>query len=189
MFGLVVWKLWNCRNTYIFTKESVDINTLLHLALTEAKKTRQALNQRNATWQKILENVLKLNTNTTVTRQRHLAFGGGIFRDSTGGWVKGFIVSLGYKKLLVECDNLNVVNMLIKGSSSSEWYHCVYDQHHHSLNGPCVYIGVQSCLAWGKPRGWFYGCYYPSSVGNSWSISDQALVTTEAAGTISLESD
>lgn len=79
---------------------------------------------------------LKLNTDVAVARSSGRAIGGGLFRDVGGGWLKGFITSLGKRSILnaerlailegvrlthqwsfhwliVKSDNLNAINMLL----------------------------------------------------------------------------
>lgn len=44
----------------------------------------------NTIWTRPLEGVVKSNVDAAIIKENHLAFGGGLLRDSSGRWITGF---------------------------------------------------------------------------------------------------
>ena len=104
VFPFVVWFLWKHHNNVVF--ENIPLNMNLHNHyLSQALefffcvgKVRK-VNQRSliqVSWSKLPDEWFKLNTDGALGGNPGKAGGGGLIRDSSGHWVKGFARSIGF---------------------------------------------------------------------------------------------
>ena len=104
VFPFVVWFLWKHHNNVVF--ENIPLNMNLHShCLSQALefffcvgKVRK-VNQRSliqVSWSKLPDEWFKLNTDGALGGNPGKAGGGGLIRDSSGHWVKGFARSIGF---------------------------------------------------------------------------------------------
>uniref|UniRef100_A0A2C9VZW3 RNase H type-1 domain-containing protein n=1 Tax=Manihot esculenta TaxID=3983 RepID=A0A2C9VZW3_MANES len=84
ILGLGCWRLWMCRDSFIFNHRVSSLETTL---MSEANLPKI---QCNSKWTNPPVGVVKLNTDASISPNNHLAFGGGIIRDSNGSWLLGF---------------------------------------------------------------------------------------------------
>ena len=100
---MAVWSLWLRRNNIVFgrTGQSSDLHNLslvraaevAYLGLSRKKSSSRSLIQ--VKWLPPPLNWFKLNSDGSSMGNPGLAGGGGIIRDSVGGWVKGYAWAIG----------------------------------------------------------------------------------------------
>ncbi|KAF2289906.1 hypothetical protein GH714_039118 [Hevea brasiliensis] len=93
---------------------------------------------------------VKINTDSSLRSSDNCAFGGGLCRDATGNWLFSFAASygissvlgaelwsmyeglrlaydIGYRKVILECDNLTAVNTILGVSNNQCILRCLVD--------------------------------------------------------------
>ncbi|GKV04424.1 hypothetical protein SLEP1_g16578 [Rubroshorea leprosula] len=103
LFLSTIWQLWKCRNLLIFKGEELSAAVLCSLIKNYALDTFKAMackifNKDRAlrwiSWQPPYSPFCKLNTNGSREQVSGLASAGGVLRDSTGAFIKGFSVNI-----------------------------------------------------------------------------------------------
>ena len=125
LFLFAVWNLWKNRNRVVF-ENSIPNLTLDKICLSQAKeyyycvsKAKQVVSKAVilVKWSKPIPGWHKLNTDGASLGNLGKAGGGGLIRNSEGGWIKGFSRAIGYTtSVMVELwalrDGLTLANQL-----------------------------------------------------------------------------
>ncbi|KAK9991108.1 hypothetical protein SO802_026093 [Lithocarpus litseifolius] len=152
-FPFALWCLWKHRNRVVF--ENTTLNPNLHKqCISQAleyffcvgkRKLQRSVVIMSVKWNKPLDGWFKLNTDGASIGNPGKAGGGGLIRDSSGNWVKGFsrsigigtsilaefwalrdglslAVHLGIQNLEVELDARVVVDLISSNSHSNAAY-------------------------------------------------------------------
>ncbi|KAL4359627.1 hypothetical protein AHAS_Ahas08G0096300 [Arachis hypogaea] len=157
LFGVAVSSLWFFRNKLVFNSELVDITAATFQIQARAQEFRKVmeknLNPRNTQassdcligWSRPEGDCVKLNVDGSWFAHQSNAACGGVFRDSTGRFLKGYSGNLGncsimhaelwavvhgltiaaangYMNLIVESDSAAAINFIEHGCSPA--HHC-----------------------------------------------------------------
>ncbi|RYR52427.1 hypothetical protein Ahy_A06g027345 [Arachis hypogaea] len=157
LFGVAVSSLWFFRNKLVFNSELVDITAATFQIQARAQEFRKVmeknLNPRNTQassdcligWSRPEGDCVKLNVDGSWFAHQSNAACGGVFRDSTGRFLKGYSGNLGncsimhaelwavvhgltiaaangYMNMIVESDSAAAINFIEHGCSPA--HHC-----------------------------------------------------------------
>ncbi|GLU17917.1 hypothetical protein SLE2022_342640 [Rubroshorea leprosula] len=134
LFLSTIWQLWKCRNRLIFKGEELSAAVLCSLIKNYALDTFKAMackifNKDRAlrwiSWQPPYSPFCKLNTDGSREQVSGLASAGGVLRDSTGAFIKGFSVNIGQASIflaelwgcredLILCKALKVSHLVVE---------------------------------------------------------------------------
>ncbi|GLT52115.1 hypothetical protein SLA2020_254740 [Shorea laevis] len=105
VFCFAIWVIWNQRNLFLYKQQNFDSQRTYGLIVERAIEfwsskplppSRTTKPSRLIGWDPLPPNWLKLNTDGSVAGNPKNASCGGLFRDSQGHWVVGFIHNIGH---------------------------------------------------------------------------------------------
>jgi hypothetical protein len=104
IFPVLIWTIWTARNKWVMEKIPFDINLILRRTKTITTELWFNLPQKGPRsnsetilvyWRPPPTDFFKLNTDGSAEGNPGLAGAGGIIRNHTGGWIKGFSRKIG----------------------------------------------------------------------------------------------
>ncbi|XP_048496063.1 uncharacterized protein LOC125495441 [Beta vulgaris subsp. vulgaris] len=100
LFSFTVWEIWKRRNNWIFKRkndnEDVFIKSLTwfaqewYFSQPNTNLQKKLLSPHNTKWKPPEPNKKKINVDASFLVTNHVTGIGGLCRDSSGGWIKGF---------------------------------------------------------------------------------------------------
>ena len=104
IFLVLIWTTWTARNKWVMENITFDIPSIMHRTKTITTKLWFNLPQKGSSsntetifvnWRPPPTDFFKLNTDGSIEGNPGPAGAGGIIRDHTGGWIKGFSWKIG----------------------------------------------------------------------------------------------
>ena len=101
-FPVLIWTIWSARNKWVMENITFDIPSIMHRTKTITtelwfnllkKESSTSTETMFVNWRPPPTDLFKLNTDGSVEGNPGPAGAGGIIRDHTGGWIKGFFRS------------------------------------------------------------------------------------------------
>uniref|UniRef100_A0A2N9IHI9 Reverse transcriptase domain-containing protein n=1 Tax=Fagus sylvatica TaxID=28930 RepID=A0A2N9IHI9_FAGSY len=155
IFPVLIWTIWTGRNKWVMEHIPLDIPSIIHRTKTittelcfnlPRKEPNNNIETILVNWKPPPPNFFKLNTDGSVTGNPGPAGAGGIIRDHTGNWVKGFSRKIGntnslaaelwglrdglvlaqelnIKRLIIELDAKAILDLVQTANLTSLSYH------------------------------------------------------------------